>query len=1518
MASLISWAKKKVKGGVQTVQRDIVNPVAHAGGNVQHTAGNVGHALGNVERVAIAAPRKVGGFAADIAKPVVRTGMAVNQGIGNAELALAGRPTKNASQFFGKNYLGAQKLTGYTGTKRQIAGDVANTALTVATPGIGKGIEKSFQAVAPKIIPRIIPKVVANAGTGAIVGGPMDVANYVSGNRPITKKGVTQSFKQGAQMGAVLGGGGTVAGELASKAAPVVLKASKVGATKIASGAKTVNEKAFTTPAMRVNVNDQRTLRDFSDYLVGANKARGPELNKLIADARAVGKKHGVNLTTGTVKEHIDQSNGILDQIGQKNRAVAQSGKALVTDNGSVIPTLKKLAGKTSPEGIPTDQYSLANADIVRTKSPGMGQDGYTVEDWGHKKRFVSLDDVGENTRNRIHQAETEYEAAKKSSTGPVAPGTRGRVQIAKEQLDAAHHDAIKELGLQDYATTKSGGRTFNSRYSDWLETKYRNTSVDSSTIKDMAANPQKYRKQFEAETSSATKPISSSDTGVGQIPTGQSDLKVSSRASIAPPKPPVATANSMPPIKPPARQLATIPELPGNPNTPGKLGPQGTSRFASKTIPSSQVVSGGVKEKLNAPQYSKQSEKANYTASLGKLKDQGQEQFVTNAQEALNKPHGTISRQEATDAITAAQMLDNANDPASLARASDIYDKLSSHYTAAGQLTQSAAILARRTPQGLLYDATRQLSNVGAQVTPELQAQIKNAVDEFKRAPKAQKDYAAAKVRKIVADNTPQDAIDKLTSVWKAGLLSGVKTQQGNALSNATFAGIKKLSDIPSAAVDKGVSLFTGQRTKTLTARGSLQGAKEGLVNAKGTLKTGIDKRNITEDKYQQHGELNFKNPIINAVFGKTTNLVFRGMSAADQPFYYSAAKNSLYDQAIALAKTKGVSGAERANFVKNAVDNPSQGMAERARAEADKAVLGQDSKVASAVSNFTRKIPGGQIIAPFTKVPTNFISRTLDFTPIGIGKGAVKVIQDVRSGKGFDQRALSEAIGEGLTGSGAIALGYALSNKNLISGDYPKNDPKEAQRWKAEGITPNSVKVGNKWISLNYIGPLGLLFNAGHQMQLTSDSGATASVGSAVGGLGQGLLGQSFLQGFSGVSDAISNPEQNAKNYINSQVSSVVPAWLNDIANASDSSQRQADSVPEAVKNKIPGLRETNKVKQDVYGNNLAQAAGRPNTLNGLKPSNSLTNRNSVITEVARLHSADPNNKDLQVTPTAVGKTLTVEKSQVKLNDSQRYALQSKVGQATQKTWGDLIKTPEYKALDNVDKAKALSDLRTDVNTQIERQYVTDNNLGIYSKSPSKSVIALGEGSANLADYATKTQDSSLPSNATPAQKYKDALSKYNSNKGKMSDVQKYATESSLAKMKVAKDYSSDVVSLYGLSKTKLSDFLTTNKNGKSLYEQLKKYDQAQLDAGLITTSKFKYGLESSKSSGGSAQSSKGKALLATLRYNDAIKAPQAPNVPKPGKLAAARQVALKKYTPKQAAISKSTKISVHKNKA
>lgn len=875
----------------------------------------------------------------------------------------------------------------------------------------------------------------------------------------------------------------------------------------------------------------------------------------------------------------------------------------------------------------------------------------------------------------------------------------------------------------------------------------------------------------------------------------------------------------------------------------------------------------------------------------------------IDEAYRRLNVEQGKIDDQAVA---FAGQAIERAQAAGRMEDAINIHDMLSEHLVKNGQTIQAASLLYRLSPQGMFYKARRDLIKSGTEMTPELEAKLKQqtdaiagagklgtedslrrqaeaiingqggrrmppdqrqkAIDDLvanptedmmavaRQAGKKAQDSAKAVLGKTVADNMQKGVSSKLISIWKAGLLSGQKTFQGGVLSNATFAGLKKLSDAPAAVVDSIIAnapiIGTGKRTKVATTRGAGSGALEGVKKGAKTFMTGVDERNtMNGGKFEQHGELNFKNPVINAVFAKTSNQVFRTLSAADQPFYFSAAKNNLYDQALAAAKTKGLKGAERKAFVTNLVANPTKEMAEIAKTAAEKAVLGFDtigSKAIQGIHTSIDRLPDSDfskaakatahsvvdVLAPFVKVPTAFISRTIDFTPAGVLKTAIGQI----SRKQFDQRALSEAIGQGMTGTGVIALGVALAQSGLLSGNYPKNDPKEAARWQTEQIKPNSVKLGDTWVSLNYLGPVGLLFNAGKQMEDGNEEGAATQIASAAGGLGQGLMGQSFLQGFSGFSDAIQDPERNAKSFINSQASSVVPAWMNDVANLTDKYQRQADTVTESVKNRIPVLRQDNKIKQDVYGNKLEQSAGQANTLNALKPSDSLTDKSPAVAEVARLHALDPDNKDLQVTPTAIEKKLSIEGKTVKLDNDQRYELQEKVGQAVQDRWNKLIETSEYKALSDADKAKALVSLRQASQELETRTYVESKGLASFEKRLSGNARRLQDG--NVSRFARTADDGG---EVSYADKFLDAKDDYEQNSAKWSPVQRAKKQRELRQLSVQQDFDADTVSLYGMGKADVYALVSSDPDGKRLVQKLIEYGD-KLEAAGLGDNKFR----------------------------------------------------------------------------
>jgi len=819
-------------------------------------------------------------------------------------------------------------------------------------------------------------------------------------------------------------------------------------------------------------------------------------------------------------------------------------------------------------------------------------------------------------------------------------------------------------------------------------------------------------------------------------------------------------------------------------------------------------------------------------------------------------------------DVVNYGKTIQNLDAAGRTQEANAIHDLLAPKMTQNGQVGQAAHLLYSRTPEGLKNLAYRDLRNAKVELTDALKAKIQVHIDKLKGMPAgAAKDFETAKLQKTIASSLPQSKIGNAVSVWKAGLLSGTKTQGGNFVSNATFGGLKKISDLPATIADKGMTAIgkglksagvvskdnanVGFRTKTMTGKGIAPGAKEGVGTGVTTMKTGIDMRNAG-DKFEQHAELNSKNPIIQKLIYGPSNIVFRGMSAADQPFWQAALKNSMYDQAKADGMNLGLKGKVLNAHMDKLVANPTEKLVLTSRAEANKSTLGYDTFASKAVQalhqgidHFGEGSPAGKqaahtlvdVLAPFTKVPTAFLSRTVDFTPLG----PIKEVISQAAHKEFNQRSLAQAIGEGVTGTGVIAIGMTLANSGQLSGDYPKGNPKEIARWKAEGITANSVKIGGNWINLNYMGPLGLLFNAGQKMVEASKGGAgtATSAGAALAGLGQGLLGQSFLQGFSGFSDAIKDPTMNLSKYVRSQAASIVPNFVNDIANATDSMQRQSGSVGDAISAKIPGLRQGLTPKFDAFGNDLKQAAGSGiNTaINPLKPSSSIDS--PMLTELNRLGKTGKDNTVFPVPATNIGSGATM----IKLSVAQQSDRQKQVGAALTPLWNQIINDPQYKALDDAHKKDALQRALTDVNSAVDRTMTAKLDPSKLLKPATGGTLAMLNGKATAQGYINKA----LGAGTDPASKYQARLATFNEAKksGTLTAAKAFSTQQSLAKEAITSKYSQAVQDFYGLSKAAQSAMFAQDRAGTTdLYNQAKKLD-GELVGSKFATSKYKNGL-------------------------------------------------------------------------
>ncbi|MBR3254555.1 hypothetical protein IKF88_02380 [Candidatus Saccharibacteria bacterium] len=902
--------------------------------------------------------------------------------------------------------------------------------------------------------------------------------------------------------------------------------------------------------------------------------------------------------------------------------------------------------------------------------------------------------------------------------------------------------------------------------------------------------------------------------------------------------------------------------------------------------------------------------------------------------------------------------------------RATEIINKMSEIATKQGQQIQALSIMSNRSPEGIANMAQTAIQKGGGKVDGELRKQILSNTQDIgkirakmaelntensdisykimngegdlpalrKRQMEIGQEYRTcldqegrsfAKLSETVSNNSPRDK-SIFGSVWRAGLLSGPRTHVGNAVSNTFQNALNAGADRIAAGLDWARTKITGgEREVVSSAGGRGKGLKRGLSAAGEVMKTGTNLWEGTEkvtsgqgaNAWGYGGELEFKNKIADTMVAKPTNYVFRAMSAGDLPFRYSAFENAIRTEAKRQGMNQGYKGQALQDYINSRVATPDPDLQAYGIKKGNESVYDADTFLSRTMSSLDKQINkidnkrGRQIargaktlIAPFVKVPSKVLSTAVDYSPVGAVQAVVK---KVGGSKNYSVGQFETDLAKSGLGSTAfVGLGYALSSAGLLTGGYPE-EQKERDRWKAEGIEPNSVKIGDKYVSLNYLGPAAILMGMGAGVQKRQEKGQdpfTISVG-AVGDTFNAFFEQSYVQGLNSAINAVKDSQRYGESFANSLARGLVPNLLRQTAVATDDKQRQVDNPLEAITSGIPGLSKTLDAKVDVYGREIENKQTLPlgQMWDALKISNS-RETNDVIDEVSRLHSVDPSNKDLQVTPPQAQSSVSVNGVNVKLTDNQKSQLQKDIGAAALEGMQQVINSSQYQSLSDEEKASALNKARENAQKQVRKQFIEANNITADNNPGTRE-----SGGSTTGDFASKAitsatanteGKSAITANNSLGQSSKDILNKYNSmskedwndylygssaesaaaeyNLAKakyenslandeLNDAQKIKKEKELRKLNVSKDWEKKYRDAYGLagSKSDMQEFLNTlddNERAETV-GILNGLNRAMYEAGVIQASTYKSrsnainGTTTAKSSSGRKKSSGGK---------------------------------------------------------
>lgn len=238
------------------------------------------------------------------------------------------------------------------------------------------------------------------------------------------------------------------------------------------------------------------------------------------------------------------------------------------------------------------------------------------------------------------------------------------------------------------------------------------------------------------------------------------------------------------------------------------------------------------------------------------------------------------------------------------------------------------------------------------------------------------------------------------------------------------------------------------------------------------------------------------------------------------------------------------------------------------------------------------------GDYLFPFVKTPSNVIATGIDYAGLGIPKAMFKTYQGIRTGE-MGNAQVRQSIFRDLTRSGLGIAGAVMVTGLLDDDDFVGAwDPNRAQIEQLRNSNTNAFRIGGKWVSTDWLGPLSVPVSSIMYARKYGEKGFGEFA------FQYGLGTASEIKDLPGVSDiydfvrgqafkknmTLEEMTDETQNYLTSEAySRLVPSFISDTAKATDKYERKSEAGLERVKSRIPGIRQTLPVKKDVLGRDI-----------------------------------------------------------------------------------------------------------------------------------------------------------------------------------------------------------------------------------------------------------------------------------------------------------------------------------------
>lgn len=539
----------------------------------------------------------------------------------------------------------------------------------------------------------------------------------------------------------------------------------------------------------------------------------------------------------------------------------------------------------------------------------------------------------------------------------------------------------------------------------------------------------------------------------------------------------------------------------------------------------------------------------------------------------------------------------------------------------------------------------TSRIRNTGSIFTKKLPSYLETALDYVIKNGDVDflSDLAFAGIQSISSDYLGSTKGEKISTVRRQAMLSKPATIFRNLVANNVFDPVDSVARNISVPLDMLLAKRTGQRSiaidKSWLSSAKVEGLLDGL--SKSLLEVGLDVDASGDYSKYESGS--------NRTFKMVDGPVSRLLSTWEKWLGYAlTSTDQMQKGSIEAVLMEGLqplvdNGQIKAEYDEdgNMIRSAQEVAQDLAHQEALYRTFQDENAVSNAVIGMRRaannlKIPGidigvGDALMPFAQVPANLAVRAYDYSPVGLVKNGVQLVNALIQGEkgnltAAQQAKIVQGVGRGMTGTGLIALTVASALRGVIrvlGTGRDENDKDKTAFQKMSGQYATQINLsamgrmlagkGAEWqdgdtiMNLDFLEPLNALITTGALISedIEADGYQFGDVSlNALYGTIQSVLDLPVMETMQSLTQDLSYAEGDTEgqrainaglNTLADVLTSFVPNALAGIAQGTDSVKRDTsgegflETLWNGLKAKIPGLRQTLPEKVDSWGREM-----------------------------------------------------------------------------------------------------------------------------------------------------------------------------------------------------------------------------------------------------------------------------------------------------------------------------------------